>query len=171
MTNEAVDPQWDALWQQRWDVLNLANITHRYHRKREAFFDRAEKLTQAASAMMGLSLLGETVQQHLPIAAAVISGLSLLALVFGYSQRRQLHKELAESACALAGRIDGAPLGQLNEAMVRRWQLEMAEINRKEPPNLMGLVRVCEYEQAVVDGHPDHAPAPSWWLRIRSNFF
>lgn len=169
--NPAADKAWDDCWRQRCEALNWANITYRYHRKRQWFFDFLEKFTQAGSVLMGASLLGKTMQDHLPLAAAIISALGLLALVFGYSDRRQAHKELACEAMQMVGRIEGTPVQQLDDACLCRWQQDMAALNLREPPNLKTLVLMCEREQAVAEGHMDHIKAPSLLQRLHAHWF
>ena len=105
-------------WRRRHEVYSLTLITARYHRKRQRFFDLLTKLTQASTVMLGASLLGATVKDHLPLVASAISGLGLLALVFGYGDRKQAHKELADSVSQLTARIEDIPFSKVTDDLL-----------------------------------------------------
>lgn len=164
------DAHWQALWERRCDALYKANITARYHRRRQRFFDLLDKATKAATVLLGASLLGESVKQHLPLAASAISGLGLLALVFGYGDRKQTHKELAEAALQLVARIEEVPTALLTDALTTQWLADHSRLNSREPPALKTLVILCEREQAAANGHPNHVPLPAWPKRLLANW-
>lgn len=102
--------------------------------------------------------------------AAVISGLGLLALVFGYGDRKQVHKELAEQAAGLIAAIERVPAGELNSSRIAEWASEYARLCAKAPPPQKTLTLICEREQATADGHPNHAPQVPRILRLFAYF-
>lgn len=165
------DAEWQHLWKRRCGLLNWAGITYRYHRKRQRFFDWMDKLTQVAAVMGGVAVLGKTIGDNLPWVGGAIAATGLLALVYGYSDRRQCHKELAEQAIQFAGDIESLPYSLIDEAKVCDWDKQRAAIDLREPPNLTTLVSKCEWEQAVADGHPNHTKAPAWWQQLHMHFF
>jgi hypothetical protein len=165
-SESCVDDQvYDDHWQRRGDVYSLTLITARYHRKRQRFFDLLTKLTQASTVGLGASLLGSAVKEHLPLVASAISGLGLLALVFGYGDRKQAHKELADSVALLTARIEDIPVSKVTDDLLCQWTGEMARLTGREPPQLYALTTMCEHEQAVSEGHPNHIPLPPWYQR------
>lgn len=168
---DADDAEWMRLYTRRAELLNWAGITYRYHRKRQRFFDWMDKLTQVAAVVGGVAVLGKSLSEYLPWVGASISISSLLALIYGYSERRQSHKELAEQAMSFSGRIQSTPLGALDEECVCAWEIARAEIDLREPPNLKTLVSKCEWEQATAEGHPNHVPAPKWYQQAHMHFF
>ena len=164
------DATWQALWACRCDALYKARITARYHRRRQRFFDLLDKSTKAATVLLGASLMGDALKLHVPVVASAISGLGLLALVFGFGDRKQAHKELAEAALHLVALIEEVPTTLLTDAMTTRWLAEHSRLNSREPPALKTLVILCEREQATADGHPDHIPLPAWPKRWVANW-
>jgi hypothetical protein len=130
----------------------------------------ADKLTKSLTVFLGASLLGETMKQDLPAVASAISLLSLLALVFGYGDRKQTHKELAEQAAALAASIEQVPAGELTSAKVSAWSADYLRVCAKAPPPLKTLTLICEREQATADGHPDHVAQPFFLKRWFAHF-
>lgn len=94
------------------------------------------------------------VKEWLPLLAALISGLSLLALVFGYGDRKQAHKELSEVFMALRSRMQAVGQRQFTAGQIDAWCADMEAINAKEPPSLWLLVSICEFEEHVARGHP-----------------
>lgn len=157
-------------WEQRCNVLYFAQVTYRYHRKRQRFFDLMDKGTKALTVLLGASLLGDTLKAHVPLVASAISGLGLLALVFGYGERKQAHKELAEVAMQLVAKIEELPISQLTNAVASQWAAELARSNAKEPPALKTLVVLCEHEQSSANGHPDNVPLPPWHKRLLADW-
>lgn len=160
----------DFLWSRRCELRHLAFVTYRYHRKRQRFFDLLDKGTKSVTVVLGATLLGDMLKGAVPLAGSAIAGLGLLALVFGYGDRKQAHKELAEQAMALAGRIEEVACNDITDTAVAAWSAEQARINAKEPPVLKTLVVICEHEQAASTGHPEHVPLPGWHRRLLADF-
>lgn len=126
-----------------------------YHRKRERFFDLCDKTTKSLTVVLGASLLASYLKDAAPLVGASVSALGLLALVFGYTDRKQRHKELAESFALLQARVEAA--GELaQDAQLNQWHSELHQLNAKEPPALGTLVVLCQNEIAIAEGHRDH---------------
>jgi hypothetical protein len=99
-----------------------------------------------------------------------ISALGLLALVFGYGDRKQAHKELAELAASMIAAIERVPAGQLDAQKVAGWQAEFLALCMKSPPPLKTLTLMCEREQSAADGHPEHVPQQPAFRRWTAHF-
>lgn len=168
--SDTEDARLDAYWGLRCATLRNAWVQVRYHRRRQRFFDLADKLTKALTVVLGASLMGRYVADALPAVSTAITSLGLLALIFGYGDRKQQHKDLAEQAAGLVRAIELVPVAGLNAERVAAWTAEYAQLCAKSPPPLKTLSLVCEREQAVADGHPNHVPAPSWWRRLVADF-
>lgn len=166
----AEEKRLDSIWQQRGNVLNRAWVQVRYHRRRHRFFDLADKATKSITVVLGASLMGQFFVQWLPWLATAITSLGLLALVFGYSERKQLHKDLAEHAAKLVADIERVPVAGLSFDKSAQWAAEFAGLVAKSPPALKTLTLVCEREQAVAEGHPEHVALPSWPRRVVGYF-
>jgi hypothetical protein len=160
----------EALWARRHQVLYMARVSFSYHRKRQRFFDLLGKATQAMTVLLGASLLGETVKAYQPLVASAISGLGLLALVFGYGDRKQTHKELAESYASLQATVEEAGQHDFTAIQLDTWAAALSRLNAKEPPTLYALTTLCEYEQSVAEGHPDHVKRPPWNRRLLASW-
>jgi hypothetical protein len=160
-----VEAEEDPVWTSRWDVLHKSWVQLRYHRARQRFFDLADKTTKAVTVLLSATLFGQALKEHLPWVAGAISALGLLALVYTYSDRKQLHKELAEAAAKLIGDIEQVPAGALTPALVAGWRADFARLCAKAPPPLKTLTIMCEREQAISEGQPDHVPLQPWHRR------
>ncbi len=158
------------LWNKRDTHLHTARVSTLYHRKRERFFDLLDKCTKAATVLAGASLLSELVKDHLPFVAACISGAGLLSLVFGYSDRKQRHRELAESFALLCAEIEEAGEKSFTEAQLDVWAARIWSINAKEPPTLRSLAIICQNEISIADGHPAAVVPVSWYRRAVADF-
>lgn len=154
----------DTVWQKRCALLYQAWVQLRYHRKRQRFFDLTDKGTKTVTLVLGASLFGEHVAS-LKWVATGISALGLMALVFGYDERKQAHKELADQAAALAAAIEALPARDVSVEATAEWAAQYARLCANAPPQLKTLTLLCEREQSTVDGHPNHIPLPPWWRR------
>ena len=168
--HDASPEAYETGWQQRCELVNWARITFRYHRKRQRFFDVCDKLVQATALTGGVLVAGKALADHLPLLGSVIAFSGLMALLFGFSERRQSYKELAEQAMALQGEIVAVPAAELTPARLAQWDARRCAIDLKEPPNLKTLVAMCEWEQAVADGRPEHCARPTWWQQAYMHF-
>ncbi len=160
----------DSLWTQRCATLHNAWVQIRYHRRRQRAFDLMDKGTKSITVVLGASLMGQYMVGFLPWLATAITSMGLLALVFGYGDRKQLHKELAEQAAALVGAIEQVPSGDLTPAKTSAWNADYARLCAKAPPPLRTLSLMCEREQSIADGHPDHVPNPNFFRRVFADF-
>lgn len=160
----------DALWAQRCATLHRAWVQVRYHRRRQRFFDLTDKLTKSATVLLGASLLGQWLKEFQPLVASAIASLGLLALVFAYGDRKQAHKELAEYAAALVAGIEQTPVGALNSGVTAGWAGDYARLCAKAPPPLKTLSLMCEREQAMADGNPNHIAPPAFLRRLVADF-
>lgn len=160
----------DAYWTLRCATLRNAWVQVRYHRRRQRFFDLVDKLTKALTVVLGASLMGRYVAEAIPIMATAITSIGLLALIFGYGDRKQQHKELSEQAAMLVSAIEQVPVGELTPAKVAAWGADYARLDAKSPPALKTLSLICESEQAVADGHPNHVAVPGFFRRLLADF-
>jgi hypothetical protein len=167
----AEDKRLDAIWDQRCTVLNKAWVQVRYQRRRQRFFDLADKFTKSITVVLGASLMGRFFVEWLPWLATAITSLGLLALVFGYSDRKQLHKDLAEQAAKLVADIEMVPVAGLNFDKTAAWGAEYARLVAESPPPLKTLTMVCEREQAALEGYPEHVPMLPWYKRLVGHFY
>lgn len=167
MNDEVFKHHWDA----RHELLFTAQVSYIYHRRRQRFFDLLDKGTKAATVLAGASLLGAAIKDYLPLAAALISGLGLLSLVFGYGDRKQAHKELAESFSTLISAIRKAGEATFTEEQLNTWRSDLQQLNAKEPPALHALVTICQNEVAHAMGHKSSVVKLPWLQRNLADWF
>lgn len=158
------------LWQRRHELVFTLAVSYSYHRKRQRFFDLLDKGTKAATVLLSASLLGEWVKAHLPLVASAIAALGLLALVFGYGERKQAHKELAQAFMRLRGEVDQTGQSEFTAEQLDAWAAELARLDASEPPNLRALVTLCQNEQAIALGHPGSVHRLPAYQRLLANW-
>lgn len=165
------DAALDELWQQRWAALYKARVQCRYHKKREAFFDLFEKAIAFATIVMGLSLAGKSLTEHAPLIGLLVSALAAFALVFGFAAKKNEHKVLAELTSKLAAEIARVPQAGLNFELTASWQAELDRLVGVSPAPLPTLAMLCEREQSIADGFPNHVMQPSRHARLFKHFW
>lgn len=161
----------DAIWKRRHDALYLAKLGHLYHRKRERFFDQCDKLTKSATVVFGASLLAAELRSFTPWIGMLVSTLGLLALVYGYTDKKQKHKELADSCMSLVGNIELKGISNYSEQDTNAWLEDIAKLNSKEPPALGTLVVICQNELALADGKKGAVVHIARFKRIFANWY
>lgn len=160
----------DFIWAQRCANLSKAWVQVRYHRRRQRFFDLLDKVTKSVTVILGASLMGQYFKGYLPWLATAITSLGLLALVFGYGDRKQAHKELAEQAAKLVAEIEEVPGDTLSFERTAAWSADFARLVAKSPPPLKTLTLICEREQALAEGHQKHVKQMPFYLRLFADF-
>lgn len=165
-TTDSGAPDELTAWEERWETLHYAWVQVRYHGKRERFFDLADKLTKSATVVLGASLIGQYFSRYFPALASAITALGLLALIFDYGHRKEVHRQLLERAARLVASIQAMPVDQVNFESTAKWKAEYAEIEAVSPPTLKTLTLICEREQAITEGHPDHVPEQPRYRRL-----
>lgn len=160
------------LWGKRAEVVYDAMVSYAYHRRRQRFFDLADKLTKSAGALLGAGVLaklgGQEVMAYL---GALITGLSLTALVFSYSDKKQSHKDLADRFMRLKADIDGKGERDFVEDDIKAWSRELQLLNAQEPPTLATLVTICQNEVNTATGHAERVVPVPWMKRRLAGVF
>ena len=160
----------DARWKERHAVLFKAWTQVRYQRRRQRFFELLDRSTKAITVVLGASLLGQFFAGAVPWLGVAITSLGLLSLVYGYGDRKQLHKELAEQAANLVGSIEAVPAGELTAKITAAWAAEFARLCAKAPPPLKTLTLICEREQAIAENNPNHVEEQPSFKRVLAHF-
>ena len=150
-------------------VIYCSKLGVLYHRKRERFFDLCDKVTKSLTVVLGASLLASYVKDAAPVVGAVVSSIGLLALVFGYTDRKQRHKELAEAYCELLASADVIGI-VCTPAEVNQWHSEFHKINAKEPPSLGTLVVLCQNEIAIAEGKLESVVPVNAYKKLFANW-
>ena len=158
------------MWAQRHNTLFQAWVQVRYHRRRQRFFDLLDKVTKSVTVVLGASLMGQYFKDLLPWVATGITCMGLLALVFGYGDRKQMHKEMAEQAAKLVADIETVTVAQLSFERTAGWAAEYARLVAKAPPPLKSLSLICEREQATFEGNPEHVAKVPLYKRLVASF-
>lgn len=160
----------ESNWHQRCDTRHHAWVQLRYHRRRQRFFDLCDKLTKTVTILLGATLFGVAVKEWVPLLGSLVSSLGLLSLIFGYSDRKQQHKDLSEQAANLIFDIEATPLAEITSHKVAGWNAGYVRICTKAPPALKTLTLICEREQSSADGNPNHIPEQKWLDRLLADF-
>lgn len=165
----------EEVWRRREATLFHAWVQLRYHRRRQRFFDLIDKETKAITLLLSASLFGKYFvgleTEGIPWIPTFLSSLTLLSLVFGYGDRKQVHKELAETAGALIAAIESVTPNDLTPEHAARWASDFAKLCSKAPPPLKNLTLICEREQAIALGRKPTATKVCAPLRLIADYY
>lgn len=156
-----------ALWNEQWAVQRQADLSARYHRKRERWFALCERWLQALAALLATSAFAQLAgagdgSRWLALVAA---GCSVFSLVFGVAERARVHGQLATEYRRLLADLRGAGL-RLAEAQVVQLKARLAGLEVSEPDPMNALVMDCENEIAIAAGDRGNVVPLSLWERL-----
>ena len=157
----------DYLWKSRSDLMHRLEVSVRYHRKRESYFDMLDRWTKAIAIVGGSAALADIGgRETVRWAAAIIATTSTAALVFGFSEKARLHNDLAAQFGVLESSIARRGERGFLENDLNTWNSELRMIETREPPILSTLARICEEENYRARGHSttDKVPAYRRWF-------
>jgi hypothetical protein len=164
------DAEFADVWRQRCDVLYKARVQMRYHQCRQGHFEFVDGSITGLTIFMALALFAKSVQEHFPVVSVGVSMLAIMAVVFHTAERKYQHKDLKEQASKLAADITGVPARQLTAQLTASWESEFGRLAGRCPPPLRTLTLICEREQSIADGHPNHVVEQPKLRRIFSQF-
>lgn len=160
------EAQADYLWGLRHQALYRCQLSTRYHRRRERFFDWADRAANAVALVGGSAAFAAATQPELVRWAALgVAAASVCALVFGFADKARRHAALAESFKRIEADILRAGDYDFTEAQVNAWRAQLAETEAGEPPVLRPLVALCQNDIAAAAGQPHRMTTLPWYQR------
>ena len=145
----------DLAHQARYALRHYAGSCLRYYRRRQRLFDWADKLTKIITIAVATTFLADLLTIR-PVAWC-LAFLTLLDLIVGYGDRRNMHQRAGDMSAELFESIESTPLDQVTTEKAAVWGGMYARLLAFVPPTLECLKRICEREQFIADGNPKHA--------------
>jgi hypothetical protein len=164
------DDEFNHHWERRHTLLFTARVSVIYHRRRERFFDLLDKWTKASTVLAGSALLAAAIKDYLPQLSLLIAGLGLLSLVFGYGDRKQAHKEMANAFILLIADINKVGETEFTPEQLSGWSGSLEQLSAKEPPQLYALVTLCENEAKIALDRSASVIDVPWHQRSLANW-
>lgn len=159
----------DALWDKRHDILTKAWANIRYHARREHHYDLVDKFFKVVSVVIGGVLMRELGSSFVPFLGTVVAAFAVLDLIFGFADKRNVHRELKRRSTELVESIESVPIDAITTVNSAAWGAGYAKITADSPPTIKDLKLICEREQAIANGQKvwadKHIPELRWWRR------
>lgn len=161
------DNDGNYLWDRRGDLVHRAEISLRYHRYRERFFDRIDKsvktLTILAGSAAALTIFGSS----MACLAFTVVTINAVALACSIAERSRAHSALAQRFANLLVNIASKGERDFNETDLTTLEVDIRKVEVDEPAALP--VVVCQaqndYERSI--GHESHIrPISSWRAHV-----
>jgi hypothetical protein len=115
-------------------------------------------------------LLAVAIKDYLPQLSLLIAGLGLLSLVFGYGDRKQAHKEMANAFILLIAEINKVGESEFTPEQLNGWSGSLEQLSAKEPPQLYALVTLCENEAKIALDRSASVIEVPWHQRFLANW-
>ena len=160
-----------ANWQERGELLENLEISLRYYRRREWFFDKCDKLCNGLTIVGGAAVVSEYLSGGMALLGVGIAVFGMLPLVFNFSEQRFTYRSLASQACEQIGGIEAhSALAQVTDQWLDEAKLAYAKLSAQEPPTLAILELMCEQDYFVSRGIFDKVKHIPWWVRAFAQF-
>ena|SRR6266508_3456665 len=131
----------------------------RYHVKRQQFFDRLNGLTSFFNVIFGSAAVVALIKTNIEYvgvpAAALVTVLSSIDLVVGYSRKARVHERLACKFIDLDKEIISRNNIDLTESELAKFSAERLDIEADEPPVKVVLDSICHNEMCRAEGYKD----------------
>lgn len=158
-------------WDRRCDLLARIELSTLYHRKRELFLSRWDRVIKGIAVLGGSAAVARIGgDDWLPWIGAAIAVTSTAGLVGGLADRARKHSELAASFKLLESEIAGKGEHGFSEEDVDGWTARLHSIETDEPPALSALVRICQNQQAWARGAHTHVYKITWYERCLAQY-
>lgn len=161
------DAQADHSWALRHDTLYRCQLSTRYHRRRERFFDWMDRATSAVALIGGSAAFAAAAETNVvKLAAVAVTGTAAISLVFGFADKARRHAALAESYKRIEAEILRAGDYDYTERQINAWRARIAETEAGEPPVLRPLVVLCQNDIAAAANQHEKVTALAWYKRL-----
>jgi hypothetical protein len=158
---EADDPAWPVLW--------AAQISSRYHARREAFFERWSRVTAATGVIFGSTAVAsafgdlKSLAPFIAFGGALVAAASAVDLVVGTATMARRHDDLRKRFLQLEAKIRATREPSENDIVA--WESERLIIEMDEPPRYVGLCLLCENELGRANKDIGERTTVRWWVR------
>lgn len=170
LADETVTPA--TGWNERWGLLWHVRVSAYYHAKRERFLDGVDRAAKAVSALGGAAAFGWIMSRPGVgmAAAAGITLVSLLSLVYDPATKARRHAELARDFKRLEADIVAGG-NHPSSAQLAAWKARLTMLESAEPAALGALVTQCHNELATALDRRDLVTPLPFVQRIFKNWF
>lgn len=160
-----------SLETQKRNLLFNIGRSIRYNIKRQRFFECWERGTNFLTILCGSSTVYAVTQQYQSVVVIInilLTALSSLGLVIGFSNKARDHRDFAKQYLNLKEQLTTKPLTQ---SLCDEIKLAMQRIDLEEPPVLVVLEQICYNEQINMENLPKEKITPiRWYQRILADY-
>lgn len=158
-----------------FDVMWAAQISSRYHFRRQAFFERWSRVTSATGVIFGSAAVvavfakaAQLVGPLMLVTGALVAAASAVDLVVGTAAMARKHDELRRRFLKLEAQIRS--IAEPTAANVAAWEAERLAIEMDEPPLYVGLCLLCENELGRATRDVGERTTVRWWVRLTAQW-
>jgi hypothetical protein len=143
----------EYFWKLREGTVYRCRLSSRYHRRRERFYDLADRITNAVVLIAGSAAFAAAANADFVKVAGLLAALAgATTLVFGFSEKARRHSGFASSYKLIESEILKVGDFDYTEEQVNAWRSRIAEIESGEPPALRALIVLCQNDIAIAEG-------------------
>lgn len=168
MSDEAADHRWGR----RHRMLQRVEISTLYHRRRERFFDKWDKLTNVTALIAGSTAFGQALSspEIVQVAGAITALAAIVALVYGFAEKARRHASFAAEFKTLEGDIRASG-EEPSTKQLDDWEARIARIESGEGAPMRALVVICQNEIATAQGNMKYVTPLPGHVRLLAQYF
>ena len=156
---------------EHFDLLFDVRRSIRYHSKRQAFYERLDRLSDFALLLLGSGTVVLVLQAYPKLAVAAgfcVAFISGLRHVYSYGLKAGLHARFVRDFTQLEKRLCSDDSDETVDAVTQ----ERLDLEATEPPVMRVLDTICHNDLLVAMGldSEDQRVHLSWFQRLTANF-
>ena len=155
-----------------FDLLFGVRRSIRYHSKRQAFYERLDRLSDFTLLLLGSGTVVLVLQAYPKLAVAAgfcVAFISGLRHVYSYGAKAGLHARFVRDFTQLERRL----CTDASDETVASVRQERLDLEAAEPPVMRVLDTICHNDLLVAMGldSQDQRVHLPWYIRLTANFF
>lgn len=144
----------DELWQDRYNLFFAIRRSIDYHSRRQQFFDRLHTYTSGVTVVLSSATIYAIFKESSVgiLIAGVVTVLTAIDLVVGYTRKSCLHNYLARKFIDLHKKLIAINPKEFTDENLRELTLERLNLEAEEPPKKRILDSICHNDLLRADG-------------------
>lgn len=160
----------DHVWIKRHDLLYRCDLSIKYHRRRERFFELVDRFVKIVTVIGSSAVFFKLADAQMLLAASfcMLVG-STVSLVLQFSSRATVHSGMSKEWGTL--QRDVIAKCELDDGLIAEFDARAAMLDAQEPCVLRSLVADIQNEMARAAGEESKIRPLGIWRQLWMNFF
>lgn len=160
----------DHIWNKRHELLYRCEMSIKYHRRRERFFDLMDRFVKIVTIIGSSAVFFRLAEAQVLLMASLVMLIgSTVSLVLQFSSRATVHAGMAKDWGALQRDVIAGD--ELTDTLVAGFDARAVTLDSLEPCTLRSLVTDIQNEMARAAGDESKIRPLGFWRLLGMHFF